>query len=57
MSAATVFANYPGDVTDAIGQIVGPNTLGEYVRLVSVDYDATSNRSRAGFSYILADQP
>jgi hypothetical protein len=49
---AHVHANYPGDITEAIGQVVGPNTFGERLTLVEVEYDAEMNRSRAGFSYL-----
>ncbi|MGN6245156.1 MAG: hypothetical protein ACTHQ3_16000 [Motilibacteraceae bacterium] len=52
---AVVHANYPGDITSAIGQIVGPNTIGERLMLVEVDYDEAADRSLAGFSYVLGE--
>ena len=42
------FLNYPGDTRDVIGQIVGPNTMGEHWIAVSADYDG--ERTRVGFA-------
>ena len=44
----TRFLNYPGKVLDAVGQIVGPNTMGEHWIAVSADYDG--ERTRVGFA-------
>ena len=40
--------NYPGDTRDVIGQIVGPNVMGERWIAVSADYDG--ERTRVGFA-------
>lgn len=52
------FANYRGDVTEAIardvesGRPFGPNYMGELMWPVSADYDTATNKTRVGFSYI-----
>lgn len=45
------WANYPRNVSDALGQVVGPNTLGEFLTVVAVEYDPATDRSRVGFAY------
>lgn len=53
MPAAVRFANYPGDRTQGvIGQRMGPNTTGEYLWVVAAEYDAATDKTRLGFSYI-----
>lgn len=44
-------AHYPGDVTASVGQIVGPNTAGEYLVIDEVTYDPGLDRSTARFRY------
>lgn len=52
------FANYPGDVVEAIsldainGRPFGPNYMGEKMWPVSADYDAATNKTRVGFSLV-----
>jgi hypothetical protein len=48
---ATRFATYPGDVIHMVGEVKGPNTLGEPLTAVSAVYDATTNKTRVGFTY------
>ncbi len=45
------WATYPGDVTHMIGEVKGPNLLGESLTAVSADYDAETNKTRVGFTY------
>lgn len=42
-------ANYKGKV-DSVGQIMGPNTMGEYFMAVEVVYDAENDKTRVGFA-------
>lgn len=48
---ATHWANYRGDLSGAIGQVMGPTTHAPALVAVAVecDYDAETNRSRVGF--------
>ena len=52
LPAPVRFANYPGDCTRIIGEVKGPNTLGEVLRAVTADYDPESDVTRVGFSYL-----
>jgi hypothetical protein len=46
------FATYPGNVVNQImGEVKGPNLLGEYLTTVTADYDAEANETRVGFTY------
>lgn len=45
------FANYKGDRRESIGQIMGPNQMGERLTVVTADYDAKADRTRLGFAY------
>lgn len=45
------FANYPGDVTSIVGEVKGPNTLGEYLTAVAAEYDRETDMTRVGFAY------
>jgi len=51
MPTATRFATYPGDVTHIIGEVKGPNTLGEPLTAVSAEYDAKTDKTRVGFTF------
>jgi hypothetical protein len=51
LPAPVRFANYPGDNTHIIGEVKGPNTLGEALRAVTADYDPAADTTRVGFSY------
>ena len=48
---AVRFANYPGDVTHVVGEVKGPNLLGEVLTAVSAEYDSTADRTRVGFAF------
>lgn len=48
---AVRFATYPGNVTHIVGEVKGPNTLGEAMRAVSANYDEASDSTRVGFNY------
>ena len=48
---AQKWLNYNADVTEMVGQVVGPNTFGEYLTCVEVTYDPSSGTSRSGFVY------
>lgn len=45
------FANYRGDTTDVIGQVVGPNTFREMMVAVEATYDSETDRTRVGFDF------
>lgn len=45
-------ANYRGDRRDAIGQVMGPNTMGEYFRAATATYDDATNRTRITFDLV-----
>ena len=55
---ATVWVNYPGDVTAAVVELIddgtpmGPNTIGEWLWPVSASFDPALKRTRVGFSYL-----
>lgn len=48
---ASEHLNYNGDVTGSIGNTFGPNLDGEWLTMVSCDYDPATGKSRAGFAY------
>lgn len=45
-------ANYSGDRREAVGQVMGPNTMGEYFKAVSATYDEVANRTRLVFDLV-----
>lgn len=45
------FATYAGDVTSIVGEVKGPNMLGEYLVAEEAEYDAETNKTRVGFAY------
>lgn len=50
--AATTWLNYKGDRTvDVVGQTMGPNLLGEYLTVVTADYNHTTDETRLGLAY------
>lgn len=51
MAATARFLTYPGDVTHIVGEVKGPNTLGEFLTAVEAEYDSTTNKTRVGFAY------
>lgn len=49
---ASTWLNYRGDVRSMVGQIVGPNLLGEYLTVVSCEYDEAADiKSRVGLAF------
>jgi hypothetical protein len=48
---------YPGDVRSALGTVVGPNTFGEYMTIVSVEYDVEGRKTRVGLAYAVLSDP
>jgi len=51
-AAPARFATYPGDVTHIVGEVKGPNTLGELLRAETADYDSAADKTRVGFSFV-----
>jgi hypothetical protein len=49
--SATRFATYIGDATHMVGEVKGPNTLGEPLTAVEAVYDPETNTTRVGFTY------
>lgn len=47
------FATYPGDATTMAtrNQVVGPNTLGEYLTAITAHYNPHTGTTRVGFIY------
>jgi hypothetical protein len=45
------FANYPGDCTHMIGEVKGPNLLGEMLTAVTAEHDTGTDTTRVGFVY------
>lgn len=43
--------SYRGDRRAAVGQLMGPNLLGEVLVAVDATYDPVTNRTRVGFDY------
>lgn len=48
-------AHYPGDVRQAVGQLMGPTTAGEVLVVDEVTFDVDADRSTARFRYVTAD--
>lgn len=44
-------AHYRGDRRAAVGQLMGPNLLGEVLQVVDATYDAVADRTTLGFDY------
>lgn len=42
---------YPGDCSDVVGQVVGPEMHGAYFTIVTADYDAVVDKTRAGLAF------
>lgn len=47
----TRFATYPGDVTHIVGELHGPNLLGERLTAITADYDPKADKTRVGFTF------
>lgn len=51
---AVVHATYSADITEAIGRVVGPNTIGELLQIVEcAPHPDKPGKWRVGFSYVL----
>ncbi len=44
-------ATYPGNVEDIVGDVKGPNLLGEYLLAVEAEHDPATDKTRVGFDY------
>lgn len=51
LPAPVRWATYPGDVTHMIGEVKGPNLLGEPLTAVTAEYDPATNKTRVGFTF------
>lgn len=50
-------ATFEGDVTaEAVGQVVGPNTLGEWLIAVDAVYNSATDRTTVGYRYATAPE-
>jgi hypothetical protein len=47
----STWLNYAGDQRGLIGQVLGPNTLGEFLTVVFCAYDEREQKSRVGLAY------
>lgn len=51
LPAPSGFMNYPGDsAKQIVGELKGPNYMGEWMTAVSREYDPSANRTRVGFA-------
>ena len=48
---ASRHATYPGNVEHIVGEIKGPNTIGERLTAVEAIYDPEVDKTRVGFAY------
>ena len=53
----STWLNYGGDQRGLIGQVLGPNTMGEYLTVVFCAYDERDNRSRVGLAFGIYVKP
>lgn len=49
-AVATAWLNYRGDLSGSLGEIMGPNLLGEGFVAIECDFDAATGMSRVGFA-------
>lgn len=47
----STWLNYAGDQRGLVCQVLGPNTLGEYLTVVFCAYDERENKSRVGLAF------
>lgn len=45
------FLNYNGIIDDQVGILLGPNTMGEYLTVVTQEYDVMKDQTRLGLVY------
>lgn len=43
--------NYDGDVTSCVGQIMGPNTMGEFLEAIAATYETATDRTVVTLAY------
>lgn len=43
--------NYPGDCSDVVGQVVGPELHGALMTIVAAQYDAATDQTRVGLVF------
>ena len=48
---ASRHATYPGNVEHIVGEVKGPNTIGEHLAAVEATYDPEADKTRVGFAY------
>lgn len=46
---ANFFTNFKGNALPMLGDIVGPTTFGQFMVVVSADYDKLANTTRTGY--------
>lgn len=51
MTAVVRTLSYDGDVTSCVGQIVGPNTMGEFLEALVGTYDTDTDKTVMVFTY------
>lgn len=44
------YLTYPGDVRRIVGEVKGPNYLGEWMTAVTADHDPIAQTTRVGFA-------
>lgn len=49
--AASRHATYPSDARHMVGEVYGPNTLGEVLTAVIATFDQETGATRVGFAY------
>lgn len=49
--AASRHLNYRGDCRANLGRVMGPNDLGEWLEVVTADYDPATDTTRLGLAY------
>lgn len=48
---AACYLNYAGDQAGLLGEVLGPNLLGEWLVAVTCEHDTETDRSRVGLAY------
>lgn len=51
MTAVTRKLHYPGNCTGIVGQILGPNMIGEWLEVVDATYDPAADITTATLRY------
>lgn len=45
------YLNFTGKLDDCIGMVMGPNTMGEYLTVITQDFYETADWTRLGLVY------